>query len=146
VILPSLFIYIHLFLYFFTGPYIQKVCLFLNETLINGTTLEYNPALGENITELNFEGLHYGNKYHVCLETLVVNSYNKVKTCKEYQAYTKCRDVETRCEKLPATKNIPSQTLWSAEESFNPFNEIKIRMEKGTFDGEKSGLSNFKMK
>jgi hypothetical protein len=64
----------------------------------------------------------------------------------EYKANNECRVVETRCEKLPATKKIPSQILWSAEESFNPFTEIKIRMEKGTFDGEKSGLSKFIIK
>jgi hypothetical protein len=123
-----------------------KVCLFLNETLIEGTSLEYNLALGENITELKFENLHFGNAYHVCLETLVVNSQNKVKTCMEFKAQNECRVVETKCVKLPITKNIPSQTLWSEEESFNPFTEIKIRMENGTFDGEKSGLSKFKIK
>ncbi len=108
--------------------------------------MEYNLALGEDIRELKFENLHFGNTYHVCLETLVVNSHSKEKTCMEYKANNECRDVETTCVKLPVTKDIPSQTLWSEEESFNPFTEIKIRMEKGTFDGEKSGLSKFKIK
>ncbi len=132
--------------FFSTGPYIWKVCLFLNETFVNDRTLEYNLALGENITEFKFEDLHFGNAYHVCLETLVLNSHNKEKTCKKYKANNRCRVVETKCVKLPVTKNIPSQTLWSEERSFNPFTEIKIRMEKGTFDGEKSGLSKFKIK
>ena len=108
--------------------------------------MEYNLALGENITEFKFEDLHFGNAYHVCLETLVENSQNKVKTCMEFKAHNECRVVETKCVKLPVTTNIPSQTLWSEEESFNPFTEIKIRMEKGTFDGGKSGLSKFKIK
>jgi len=87
--------------------------------------------------------LNYGNTYDVCVVTSPFNS-TRVIDCERASHSAICRSVNTKCEPLPEAKDKPSQIFWSeAEDTFNPFTEIKIEMKKGTFDGEKSGLSNF---
>ncbi len=118
--------------------------MFFGGKFIDSRNLRYDPADGKNTTDISFDGLNYGNSYNVCLETSGLRSFNDKKKCREDNPNQKCRVVETACVQLPVTKKIPSQVNWSdGEDSFNPFTEIKIRMEQGTFEGEKSGLSKF---
>ncbi len=125
------------------GPYVQNVCLFFKGQ-IKQNVLEYNPEIGKNILDVNFEDLEYGNTYLACLQTLVFNYTKQNIKCRKDNPNQNCREVETTCEELPKTKRIPSQIIWSKEEdSFNPFTDIKIKMDEGTFDGKKSGLSAF---
>jgi hypothetical protein len=88
--------------------------------------------------------LDYGNTYNVCIATLALHSRRVKENCKKVSDSAICRSVNTTCEPLPEAKDKPSQILWSeVEDTFNPFTDIKIEMKKGTFDGEKSGLSKF---
>ena len=106
-----------------------------------GTEPKYYVGAEKNITEIKFESLNYGDVYNICVETLTSNSFHN---CDESRPNQICKLVESRCEQLPGAKKTPSQIFWSVEDdTFNPFNEIKIKMEEGTFDGEASGLSKF---
>ncbi len=93
--------------------------------------------------DFNFENLDYGKTYNVCISTLAFNS-RRGSSCGRVSDSAICRSVKTTCEPLKKPKDEPSQIFWSeAEDTFNPFTEIKIEMKEGTFDGEKSGLSKF---
>ena len=93
--------------------------------------------------DFNFENLDYGNTYNVCIAALAFNS-SRWSSFGSVSDSAICRSVKTTCEPLKKPKDKPSQIFWSeADDTFNPFTEIKIEMKKGTFDGEKSGLSKF---
>jgi hypothetical protein len=99
--------------------------------------------MGTKEADFLFENLQYGNTYNVCVITLAFTS-TRVIDCERASHGAICRSVTTLCEPLPEANDKPSQIFWSlAEDTFNPFTDIKIEMKKGTFDGEKSGLSNF---
>jgi hypothetical protein len=99
------------------------------------------------LADITFDNLDYGNTFNVCVTTLATDYDQRSDICNKGSHNTKCRSVITTCEPLPEAKDKPSQIVWSAvEDKFNPFTDIKIEMKKGTFDGEKSGLSKFKIK
>ncbi len=99
--------------------------------------------MGTKQADFHFESLKYGNTYNVCVVILAYIS-TRVIDCGKASQSAICRYVKTGCEPLPEAKDKPSQIFWSlAEDTFNPFTDIKIEMKKGTFDGEHSGLSKF---
>jgi hypothetical protein len=56
----------------------------------------------------------------------------------------KCRVAQTKCVNLTDAFKVPKQVKWTSEkDSFNPFTEALIKMEKRTFDGSQSGPINF---
>jgi hypothetical protein len=55
-----------------------------------------------------------------------------------------CNETQTVCKTLPDAVKVPKQVIWTPEnDHFNPFREIQIVMEQGTFDGSQSGLNHF---
>jgi hypothetical protein len=55
-----------------------------------------------------------------------------------------CNEIQAVCKTLPDAVKIPKQVIWTPEnDHFNPFKEILIVMEQGTFDGSQSGLHHF---
>ena len=138
-------IYLKLIYLSFTGPYKWKVCLFQKNKLAKSDTLDYDLEIGKNNSYITFSGLHYGEFYNICVEALATNTPND--NCDMSGPNRKCSLVSSKCEPLPEAKKSPSQIFWSFEDdTFNPFTAIKIRMEEGTFDGEKSGLSTFNIR
>jgi hypothetical protein len=55
----------------------------------------------------------------------------------------KCKFAITKCVPLKRPKKNLAQVDWTLKYDFNPFTEIRIELEDGTFDGEKSGLKTF---
>jgi hypothetical protein len=128
---------------FVSGPYQWKACIFYEDELKTEQVLEYNPENEMKKADFNFENLDYGKIYNVCVATLAFNSRRWSSCGRDFDSAI-CRSVKTTCEPLKEPKDTPSQIFWSeAEDTFNPFTEIKIEMKKETFDGEKSGLSKF---
>jgi hypothetical protein len=54
-----------------------------------------------------------------------------------------CKNIKTECLPLSDAIKKPIQVTWNPNEEFDPFTSIKVMMEAGTFDGARSGLSNF---
>ncbi len=123
------------------------VCLFHLDKFNAKKTVVYDPEIGKNLSDITFDNLDYGNTYNVCVTTEASDYYQRSGICYKGSHNAICRSVMTTCEPLPKAKDKPSQIVWSAiGDTFNPFTDIKIEMKKGTFDGEKSGLSKFKIK
>jgi hypothetical protein len=51
-----------------------------------------------------------------------------------------CKVVETKCFPLKPPIKKPTQDDWTPDDNYNPFTEVRIQLEEGTFDGENSGL------
>ncbi len=125
------------------GPYQWEACIFGKDGFKDKQSLPYHPETGAKKADFCFENLNYGNTYNVCVLTLAFNSTRWI-NCERASQSAICRSVKPGCEPLQEAKDKPSQIFWSlADDTFNPFTDIKIEMKKGTFDGEKSGLSNF---
>ena len=95
---------------------------------------------------LQFKDLEYGHNYKICVNIGIQTFSYSWDKCNNKQQPTKCETVSTHCENLPSPVKLPKQIIWQQESDFNPFTQIKVEMEERTFDGEKSGLHQFKIK
>jgi len=59
------------------------------------------------------------------------------------QEWLFCQKTKTSCSILPAPQKLPLQVEWTSHDNFNPFTQIKVKLESGTFNGSLSGLRNF---
>ena len=113
-------------------------CLSDNKILKDHRFLQRNISQHQTI---QFEKLDYAKNYTACVAASVDETLNPCNNRGRFKFI--CKNIQTTCEDLPVAKKQPSQVEWNISEDFNPFKQIKIKMEIGTFEGAKSGLRTF---
>ena len=122
------------------GPYKWKLCLQGQGS--KQTTKQVPHNLNKDSHSVTYEELKPDSIYTVCVQIGAHQSIHPV--CNNpKQPLFECQTANTTCSILPPAEKLPVQTNWVPSDKFNPFTQIKVRMESGTFDGSSSGLRNF---